>query len=132
MNLRTIRLSTWIILAFGTVFTVALELHESGGEELLFLAPLQILAVLPYLILFIVTSLVHSRGAHLTLLIASLAVVLFGVVSYIDAFLVHPDPQSGLVLLFFPYYQLCAVAVILGALVGVHLISTHKIAVGKA
>ena len=80
-------------------------------------------ATLPYLmILFLARKASQSQADKLSLMIGALIISIGGVALYLDAALLHRDPQGGLVFLAVPCYQW----LILGLLTGLHFVLTKK------
>lgn len=71
-------------------------------------------AISPYaLLMFLIRHGRTNRLKSLTLLLLGLALSALALFVYVDALFVHPDPQSGLVFLFVPLYQLVGSAIII-------------------
>lgn len=80
-------------------------------------------AILPYLmILFLARKACASRANSLLILLGTLIISLGGVALYIDAVLLHPDPQGGLVFIAVPGYQW----IVMGFLIAIHFILGKK------
>lgn len=117
MNLRAVRTATLIVIGFGAAATAAVMLHAGDASKFLLFAGFALWALLPYAILYGAARwLVCGVSTSMTVLITALAVAGFGAFCYYDAFFVHLDPQSGLVLVFVPLCQLIVEAVVFGAL----------------
>jgi hypothetical protein len=87
-----------------------------GYAHLLLLA---IWVTLPYLLLCIMAkSAVRFTAREILVLIGALIITVGGMLAYIDAFWLRPDPQSGLAFLAVPLYQL----IIAGLLAGVQFL----------
>jgi uncharacterized membrane protein YczE len=94
------------IIAFGaaialavSLWTITISLRQLGFAAW---------AVLPMAVLWFANYHPTRLSLALVILVVSLCVVGFGVVAYINAFFIHPDAQSGLVIMFAPLYQLTA------------------------
>jgi hypothetical protein len=80
-------------------------------------------ATLPYLmILFLARKAFASQANNLVVIVGALIVSLGGVALYVDAALLHPDPQGALVFVAVPFYQW----IIIGVLVGIHVLFRKK------
>jgi len=136
MSLRRLRNGTLTVVALGAGLTTALLLYLSiygfidegfQWSGLLQLFGFLIWADVPYVAVFwLAAVLVHGRSTAMLVLVAAFAVVMFGALVYFDAFFVHLDPQSALVFLFVPLYQLLAVIALFGALAIIRAISKNK------
>jgi hypothetical protein len=65
--------------------------------------------ILPYIILLAMVRLSASSASFLIATILSIICTL-SLYIYFDALFIHPDPQSGLISIFLPLYQLAAIA----------------------
>jgi len=80
-------------------------------------------ATLPYLmILLLARRAWTSRASSLVVITGALIISLGGVALYVDAALLHPDPQGGLAFIAVPFYQW----IVLGCLTGIHLLLSRK------
>ena len=80
-------------------------------------------AILPYLVtIFLARKASASQAKSLLVIIGTLIISLGGVAMYVDAVLLHPDPQGGLVFIAVPCYQW----IILGVLTGTYLLLNKK------
>jgi hypothetical protein len=80
-------------------------------------------AILPYLmILFLVRKAFASRANNFVVIVGVLIISLGGVALYVDAALLHRDPQGALVFIAVPLYQL----IIIGLLIGIHFFLRKK------
>ena len=78
---------------------------------------------LPYLmILFLVRKAFASQANKLIVMIGALIISLGGVALYVDAALLHRDPQGALVFIAVPFYQW----IIIGILAGIHFLLGHR------
>jgi hypothetical protein len=83
-----------------------------GYAELLGFA---VWATLPYLmVLFMARKAFASQANNFILVIGALIISLGGVALYVDAALLHQDPQSGLVFLAVPCYQWIIIMLLVG------------------
>jgi hypothetical protein len=102
----TLRKWTLGIIAIGACVALAVSLWTI--EISLFQLGIAAWALLPMAILWFANYHTTRLSLALTVLVGSLFVVGLGAAFYIDAFFIHPDAQSGLVILFAPIYQLAA------------------------
>jgi hypothetical protein len=80
-------------------------------------------AILPYLmILFLVRRAFQSQENKLIVMMGALIIAIGGVALYVDAALLHRDPQGALVFIAVPFYQW----IILGLLAGFHFLLSQK------
>lgn len=80
-------------------------------------------ATLPYLmVLFLARKVVASRANIFIVIIGALIISLGGVALYVDAALLHRDPQGALVFIAVPFYQW----IILVLLTGFHFLFSQK------
>ena len=78
---------------------------------------------LPFLmLLFLVRKAFASEANKLIAITGALIIVLGGVALYVDAALLHRDPQGALVFIAVPFYQW----IIIGILAGMHFLLGHK------
>ena len=103
--------------AAGLLFTTALVLYASepwnaGVGRWAMILPFAVLALSPYLI---IARLTRRFGRDTVKARALLAVAILvtapAIYFYVMGFLIEPDPQSGLLFVFLPIYQLLAGAV---------------------
>ncbi len=79
--------------------------------------------ILPYfMVLFLARKAFASQANNLVVIIGALIISLGGVALYVDAALLHPDPQGALVFVAVPFYQW----IILGVLIGIHFLLRKK------
>jgi hypothetical protein len=80
-------------------------------------------AIPPYLmILFLVRKAFASRANNFVVIVGVLIISLGGVALYVDAALLHRDPQGALVFIAVPLYQW----IIIGLLIGIHFFLRKK------
>lgn len=99
-----------VVLAIAALATMAFMIYggspERAGWWLLFL-PFAAWALLPYGLLAVrAERAAGHRGATTIVLVGSVLATAFGVFALYMAFVAQPDPQSGLVVLFVPVWQL--------------------------
>jgi hypothetical protein len=92
------------VIVFGGVVALGLSLWTI--EISLLQLGVAVWAILPMAVLWFANCHTARRGLALAVLIDSVCVVVFGCITYLDAFFVHLDAQSGLAVLFVPLYQL--------------------------
>ncbi|MBI3344438.1 MAG: hypothetical protein HY028_06250 [Gammaproteobacteria bacterium] len=106
----------------GGILTLGIAIYAAQGAEsrtLQFLILVILWACSPYAALFVLARRVAASGPWLIVLpICALATMLFGLYFFWQGFFVQPDPQSGLLFIFLPFYQLAFVGVVfvIGAL----------------
>lgn len=107
------------LLVLGVVVTIGFMLH--AGEPAkptwwLFLLPFAAWALAPYLLVAVLAFRLHAQGgAAAVLALAALLLAGSSALLLWLAFVAEPDPQSGLVFVVLPFWQLAA-AVPLGLL----------------
>ena len=79
-------------------------------------------AILPYFVVLFLVRRPFQSQAKLIFVIGALIISLGGVALYVDAALLHPDPQGALAFIAVPFYQF----IILGLLTGYHLLFSQK------
>ncbi len=112
---NTARILTFAVLILGVVITISIMVHAARGcGFLLSLVTLVFAAwaMIPYVVLFHSSRLQTSFKVSWFILLSALGIVGLGVYIYIDAFFIHIDPQSGLVFIFVPLYQLILAGII--------------------
>lgn len=107
----------YAVAAVGLVFTTVLMLYASepwnaGVSRWAMILPFAALALAPYLVIArlarkIGRDVVKSRALLAVALLVTAPAIFF----YVMGFLIEPDPQSGLLFVFLPIYQLLAGAV---------------------
>lgn len=106
---------TFAVLLLGVVITLSIMAYAAQGDSLF--SPVMLgfaaWAMAPYLLLFYSTRFLTSARVSWVIFVSILAIVCLGVFIYIDAFFIHLDPQSGLVFIFIPIYQLILSGIIL-------------------
>lgn len=113
---------TQAVAAAGAAFTTWLMIYASepwntGIGQWALVLPFAVLALSPYIVLFRLARRGTGDAAKArVLLVVAILVTAPAVYAYILGFLVTPDPQSGLLFVFLPLYQLMA-----GAALGVVL-----------
>jgi hypothetical protein len=106
------RIASYSIAAVGSVITLVALTHAGGSLRTL-LSGFTIWALLPYASLAAAAGIARTRGSLLAAFITCLAVVLFGLLMYLDAVFIHVSSTGGLVFIFIPLYQLFAAAAVL-------------------
>ena len=100
----------------GAILTLGFAIYAAQGAEsgtLPFLILVILWACSPYAVLFVLARLSSASGPWPFLLpVCTLATMLFGLYFFWQGFFVQPDPQSGLLFIFLPFYQLAFVGVI--------------------
>lgn len=107
----------YAVAALGLVFTTALMLYASepwnaGVGRWAVILPFAVLALSPYLVIARLAR--RFRGDVVkarALLAVAVLVTAPAIYFYVMGFLIEPDPQSGLLFVFLPIYQLLAGAV---------------------
>jgi hypothetical protein len=114
----TTRLVKLISIAAG-LGTLAIMLYSSDPGSWALVPALMLFglwALLPYALLYTFARRIKGvRRGPLALLAVALVTSALGLAIYIDGFFIAPDPQSGLLFIFIPVYQL-VVAGVLGGL----------------
>ena len=105
-----LRSAMFLILIFGAAVILGIVAY-AGGLRALF-HWLTGLALLPLFLLLPATRLVGQGRSGVPLLLTVAANVGGGLLFYVDAFLIHPDPQSALILLSVPFCQTVAILVL--------------------
>lgn len=107
----------YVVAVVGVIFTTWLMLYASepwnaGVGRWAMILPFAVLALSPYII---IARLARRLGGDTVKARALLAVAVLltapAIYFYVMGFLVEPDPQSGLLFVFLPIYQLLAGAV---------------------
>lgn len=97
-----------VICAIISIGVLAWATSIDLGSILLF-PVFAVWLVLPYGVLWLVSHQVRERWQEAVLLVVTLVVGIFGVGALVYGFVTHPDPQSGLLLLIIPVWQLLGV-----------------------
>lgn len=106
---------TQVLAVLGAALTVGIALYAAQGAEsstLLFLILVLLWACSPYAALLFLARRTSSGPWCIALPICVLATMLFGLYFFWQGFFVQPDPQSGLLFVFLPFYQLAFVGVV--------------------
>jgi hypothetical protein len=125
--------ATRLIVLSAAMITLTLLIHmaQPWGENYAYqnlwgyflLLGFAVWATLPYLmILFLARKACASGANNLLVLIGALVISLGGVALYIDAVLLHRDPQGGLAFIAVPGYQW----IVTGFLITIHFILGKK------
>ncbi len=123
---NTARNSTFVVLVVAVIITISIIVRAADWATLLLIPVLlgfSAWAMVPYLVLFFSARLPTSSKVSWVVFCATLVIVCMGVFIYIDAFFVHLDPQSGLVFIFVPLYQL----ILAGIMFAIALFSSRSI-----
>lgn len=118
-----------LVALFAALITLALLIYmaQPGGNNhayqsfsgYIWLLGFAVWAILPYLMLFLMAKKVlYSTIKKLIFIIGTLIISIGGVALYVDAALLHRDPQGALVFIAVPLYQWMIVAL----LAGIHLL----------
>lgn len=118
-----------LVALFAALITLALLIYmaQPGGNNhtyqsfsgYIWLLGFAVWAILPYLMLFLMAKKVlYSTIKKLIFIIGTLIISIGGVALYVDAALLHRDPQGALVFIAVPLYQWMIVAL----LAGIHLV----------
>jgi hypothetical protein len=107
-----------VVVLFGLGCTVAIMLSttslENGIDFTLLL--LYLWALLPYIVLLVLTVMIYRRNAsdasRIAIFIASVVVVTLSLLSYYHAMFVSVSSTSALVFVVIPFYALAATAII--------------------
>jgi hypothetical protein len=95
----------YLLIAVAGAATLALEVlaadSPASGAGLAFMA----WGISPYLYLAVLNRWTATRGGSTAMFIIAALTIFLGVGMMIDAVHLHPDAQSGLVLLFAPLWQ---------------------------
>lgn len=104
-----------VLLGLGCTLSIMLSTTswESGVDFTLLL--LYLWALLPYIVLLVLTVIIHRRNAsqasRIAIFITSVVVVTLSVVSYYHAMFVSVTSTSALVFVVIPLYALAAIAI---------------------
>ena len=104
-----------VLLGLGCTLSIMLSTTswESGIDFTLLL--LYLWALLPYIVLLVLTVIIHRRNAsdasRIAIFITSVVVVTLSVVSYYHAMFVSVTSTSALVFVVIPLYALAAIAI---------------------
>lgn len=113
MSLKAV---TQVLAVLGAVLTLGIAIYAAQGAEtrtLPFLILVLLWACSPYAALFVLARRTSSGGPWpIVLPVCVLATMLFGLYFFWQGFFVQPDPQSGLLFVFLPFYQLAFVGVV--------------------
>ncbi len=115
--MRRVTLVTLAVLAVAATLTAGFLAHlfcrgARGQADLAWPILLAAWAVLPYAVLAALALVMNrSAGGRVAALIGSAAVVAFAAFAYVDGFFVHLDPQSALLVIVVPLWQLAGCAV---------------------
>jgi glucan phosphoethanolaminetransferase (alkaline phosphatase superfamily) len=118
-NLRNIGIITSII---GIVITLGIMYSTmsavSGISDLLITLGFYVWAVLPFIVLIILTALIHRKGlssaAHVAILLTSILVVVSSVLMYWGSIFNSESSTAALAFIFVPIYALAAIALVYG------------------
>jgi hypothetical protein len=118
-NLRNIGIVASIVGAAITSWIMYSTTSAVGGlSDLLITLGFYGWALLPFIVLIVVTSLIHRKGlsaaARVAILFTSLLVVASSVLIYWDSIFNSESSTSALVFVFIPLYTLGATAVVFG------------------
>lgn len=109
---RSSRMLLLVFAAFSVGLLIWATRWDLGSIMLLPMFGAWLLA--PYAVLWFVSRRLRYGAQAVIHLIGSLAVGLFGVGILIYGFVANPDPQSGLLLLFIPIWQLVGAGLTVG------------------
>ena len=102
------------LFLLGLAALVVKLLGRGGSKVLIGVFGFGMWAAAPtLLLLWYVLRRVNLAGQALAALVGSCLVAAFGASVYFDGFVAHPDPQSGLLLVFVPVYQWVGVVITL-------------------
>ncbi|UCC13677.1 MAG: hypothetical protein JSW21_09905 [Gammaproteobacteria bacterium] len=105
--MRTITIA---LLVAGFLATLGFMIYAGEPERLSWwplVAPFAGWVGVPYAVLYLASRRSPSTsGSRAVLLLGAAAVSGFGILMLYEAFIAHPDAQSGIVLIFIPLYQL--------------------------
>lgn len=111
-----------IISVLGALITLGIMYSTTsavgGASDLLATAGFYAWATLPFIVLVILTSLIHRKGlspaARVAILLTSILVVLSSVLIYWSSIFNSESSTSALVFVFIPIYALAAIGVVYG------------------
>lgn len=112
MSLKSV---TQVLAVLGAVLTVGIALYAAQGAEsrtLLFLVLVLLWACSPYAALLVLARRTSDGPWRIVIPICVVATMLFGLYFFWQGFIVQHDPQSGLLFIFLPFYQLAFVGVV--------------------
>ena len=113
MILKTIAQILAILASLVTLGLVAYSAEDAEAGTLPFLIGVMLWTVLPYAALFMLARRASTNELLAAILVLAVLVVMAsGLWLFWKAFFAHPDPQSGLLFLFLPLYQLAFVAAV--------------------
>ncbi|NBA96305.1 DUF4175 domain-containing protein [Pseudomonas sp. R5(2019)] len=113
MLLKTIAQAIAILGGLLTLGLTAYAAQGSDSGSFTFLALVMVWAASPYAALFMLARRATASGYWPAVLVVStLAVLMFGLYLFWLGFFAQPDPQSGLLFIVLPFYQLAFVVVI--------------------
>jgi hypothetical protein len=98
-----------ILLVSGFIAQSVILFHVADSESRFDIISLGFWAwvSIPFLILFFANRhLKYTKAARITLLIAVIIVAVLGSLLIFDAFFIHLDPQSGIMLILVPLYEI--------------------------
>jgi glucan phosphoethanolaminetransferase (alkaline phosphatase superfamily) len=118
-NLRNVGI---VISIIGAVITMAIMYSTTsavgGLSDLLITLGFYVWAILPFVVLIILTALIHRKGlspaARVAILLTSILVVASSVLIYWGSIFNSESSTSALVFIFIPIYSLAAIAVVYG------------------
>jgi uncharacterized membrane protein len=99
-----------VAIVLNLAVTVGFKVYSGGFQEWL-LTPW---SLLPLLVLYAAAVVAAGHRASLVVLIGSLACLGLTTFVYANGFILNPDPQSGLLFLIVPYYQLLGSGILFG------------------
>jgi hypothetical protein len=118
-NLRNVGIIASIIgalITLGIMYSIMAAV--GGGADLLITLGFYAWAILPFIILIILTSYIHRKGlssaARVAVLLTSILVVVSSVLMYWGSIFNSESSTSALAFIFVPIYALAAIAVVYG------------------
>ena len=118
-SLRNIGIVTSVIgaiVTFGLMYSTTSAV--SSSSDLLFTIGFYVWAILPFIILIILTAFIHRKGlsaaARVAILLTSIVVVASSVLMYWGAIFNSESSTSALAFIFVPIYALVAIAGVYG------------------
>jgi len=104
-----------VLLGFGCTLSIMLSTTSLENGIDFTLLVLYLWALLPYIVLLVLTVMIHRRNAsdasRIAIFIASVAVVILSVMSYYHAMFVSVTSTSALVFVVIPLYALVGIAI---------------------
>ena len=104
-----------VLLGLGCTLSIMLNTTSLEGGIDLTLLLLYLWALLPYIVLVVLTIMIYQRNgsdaSRIAIFITSVVVVTLSVVSYYHAIFVSETSTSALVFVVIPFYALAAIAV---------------------